>query len=789
MNISFGKKKSQSQDIDGPPTPDTEATHSPSGRGFSSKFGDYGRSISSMSKKMSSVTSALGMGENEDSDNRKSDSKQAERSREVERLVEHFRLQCPQTHAGLVVAFTSTTLSPLIDPNVKFKWYRMGADMEGFVQIDESSRAWYPPTADDIGMKICANCEDTMDQGYCRYAEAGPVEADPLLCSMVESALENGRYEVKDVSVSLGTKSLSLSEHGFSASAAARGVSSGNITFDMHSEDRPSALSSNAPFVKIPQNITVEVDSSGVFISGVSVSSDEARARKGLLVYPSPDLDVSCTLPASLIIVVPYTKSPGGGHSTPKRVDSGDADPDDGGSEGNDDVKPAFEWVGDTQGGVHECVKEFLETIPPDTTCFKICLACSDRMIRDALVLSCRALAGFNPDVGVRERLQSLPWFSSDGTRRVAEVQSMAGSDLGGRLKQLEDENATLRRQQQELTLQLMEHEQDYGGPEPVIHLTRAASESTLGDGDASGNEDSTSASPKPEEKDEESQNHYQQASNQLKLKNRELEKALQAAKHREIESEKSILDLSTKLKRLHTDAETQQNSNHELLQRVAESHADARAQRNAAEKSQAEAAELRQRLETETAELQRRLETLTSELQDKVQLASLESSQSSELQAALDEKTSTVSQLRDRIMCLQTDVEEAKSLRENAEVALGQCRQELEATQLAAADSVNVIEELRSEVGKLTASNETLSIDLAKVKEERDELETRSIPRQKYEELEALCDTVQGEKNHWQKKAESLAKEVKKVLKESKHTVRGLEIDIDNHRSMCAVR
>ena len=91
MNISFGKKKSQSQDIDGPPTPDTEATHSPSGRGFSSKFGDYGRSISSMSKKMSSVTSALGMGENEDSDNRKSDSKQAERSREVERLVEHFR--------------------------------------------------------------------------------------------------------------------------------------------------------------------------------------------------------------------------------------------------------------------------------------------------------------------------------------------------------------------------------------------------------------------------------------------------------------------------------------------------------------------------------------------------------------------------------------------------------------------------------------------------------------------------------------------------------------------------
>jgi hypothetical protein len=119
-------------------------------------------------------------------------------------------LQCPQTHLGLVVAFSSTNLAPLIDSHVKFKWYRMGDNMEQFMQIDEGARGWYPPTADDIGKKICANCEDTLDQGFCRYAEvalitqfsfklffkAGPIEADPLLCSTVETALENGRYEV-----------------------------------------------------------------------------------------------------------------------------------------------------------------------------------------------------------------------------------------------------------------------------------------------------------------------------------------------------------------------------------------------------------------------------------------------------------------------------------------------------------------------------------------------------------------------------------------------------------------
>ena len=69
-----------------------------------------------------------------------------------------------------------------------------GANNDQFKQIDESPR--YPPTADDIGKKICANCEDNFDQGYCRYSEAGPVEADPVLVSMVESALENGRFEV-----------------------------------------------------------------------------------------------------------------------------------------------------------------------------------------------------------------------------------------------------------------------------------------------------------------------------------------------------------------------------------------------------------------------------------------------------------------------------------------------------------------------------------------------------------------------------------------------------------------
>lgn len=93
------------------------------------------------------------------------------RMKEIMSLLEEFRLQCPPTHAGLVVAFTATTLSPLSDPDIKYKWYRMDKAQDQFLQIDQGSRAWYPPTADDIGKKICAQCEDVFEQGYCRYAE------------------------------------------------------------------------------------------------------------------------------------------------------------------------------------------------------------------------------------------------------------------------------------------------------------------------------------------------------------------------------------------------------------------------------------------------------------------------------------------------------------------------------------------------------------------------------------------------------------------------------------------
>ncbi len=85
-------------------------------------------------------------------------------------VLESVKLQCPQTHTGLVLAFTDSTLSPIINPGVKFTWFRMsGGDQ--IDQVEESMKAWYPPTVDDIGSIICAQCEDNYDQGCSKYVE------------------------------------------------------------------------------------------------------------------------------------------------------------------------------------------------------------------------------------------------------------------------------------------------------------------------------------------------------------------------------------------------------------------------------------------------------------------------------------------------------------------------------------------------------------------------------------------------------------------------------------------
>lgn len=184
------------------------------------------------------------------------------------------------------------------------------------------------------------------------------------------------------------------------------------------------------------------------------------RGRKGLQINPSSSLKIYCTLPASMVIIVPLLPTPappytpdetnstaasvanspvtdgaesasnGDSVSPEKEIDStretiqrtkstgsdiGATSPVSDASVVNPPSPPAkgsgsvvsipqssFQWIGDSSGDISEALTEFLQSLPPDATSFRICFSCVDRMTRDTLALSCRTLVGF--DAGPRRR-------------------------------------------------------------------------------------------------------------------------------------------------------------------------------------------------------------------------------------------------------------------------------------------------------------------------------------------------------------------------------------------------
>jgi hypothetical protein len=119
------------------------------------------------------------------------------------RLIQSIRLQSPSNHTGLVIAFTSITEIPFpSDIGVKFSWYRVkgvkGEEGEEKTLIEDSLKAFYLPTIDDVGCKICVRCDDDFDQGLSRHLETTFITLDPALQILGESLLKERFYKVSD---------------------------------------------------------------------------------------------------------------------------------------------------------------------------------------------------------------------------------------------------------------------------------------------------------------------------------------------------------------------------------------------------------------------------------------------------------------------------------------------------------------------------------------------------------------------------------------------------------------
>lgn len=534
--------------------------------------------------------------------------------------------------------------------------------------------------------------------------------------------------QMKDVSASLGVNVLDPE------------VNSMVVSFDMQSKQRFSALEqSPSPigsggFAQFEGRIEVEVDTSGVFLSfadindGSGLSSPMARTgKKGLLIKSSPGLTVECALPASLIIAVPLptpaitapvvksTSEVDGDQEAEaeekEAKDDGESKKDSGG--GDDSAAAAsatapeeidvsvmdqpWEWVGETSGPAYEQVVAFFNNINdcvvPE---FRICLACSDRMQRDAMALSFRCLAALGPDVGMRQRMTKLPWIGVEQSK--GGVQSMAGSELGTRLKDLENENQALKRERDELNLQLLEN-----GLEGGASRLSSSSGGGLGGegGDDAGDESACSS----------------------RAKIRQLENDILTSRRKEMEVEQNILEKEAQINRLEAENESKEKQITELTEKLSQ-------KKKALVANEASVVELKEQIDS----MQKDMKSVSKEKKEANEARSM-------LREMENELVSLRKSLADAEGRYNSQIAETRVIA--AELLVAQNK----ATEIAnkAKETTDRCEELQRQLDVANASRADLQLEFDIVLEQKKTLEEAAQTAELYEEALDSIDKLEG--------------------------------------------
>jgi hypothetical protein len=255
---------------------------------------------------------------------------------------------------------------------------------------------------------------------------------------------------------------------------------------------RPTALSTTAgPFIPFDGRGFVEVDADGIFISmpippnpnnpNASSNSDAAsssrKIRRGLHIASSEGLLVSCTQPVSLILSIPIVREA----PTPAEIDA---------NGGVGRIVLPWSYIRElnpirasnsptTAEQIEEeeleassfantlmALEQLMAGLTPATTHIKICVSCGDRIQRDALACTIRGINCQPLGTTHEERLAVMPWNvvkklkqskgdNSAGDKKTLDdaVVDKANSiqELARRLKELELENAQLKKERYEI--------------------------------------------------------------------------------------------------------------------------------------------------------------------------------------------------------------------------------------------------------------------------------------------------------------------------------------------------
>jgi predicted transport protein len=597
-------------------------------KGASTSEVNDGKSESSYSSMLSFSTPNLGIMQSISNSRNKNNSQESPMKiveselKKVMALLEEIRLQCPQSHLGLVLAFASTTLTPLSGSGMKFTFYRMGLSNEAFVQVDQSFRSYYAPTYDDISAKICCKVEDSMDQGFSRFLESGYIEADSVLTRLVEDSVKQNYYEIKDAGVSFGVSIADLNEIVTDSGSADGSVNS-----------RPSCLTRSLPFLQLEGRSYVEVDADGIFLSlPLPAASSNKKVRRGLHISSLDVVDVECVQLASLVLTltasrrcvstdmsnIPMTLSsfstdsndssasfsidspaPSPNTSLKQRVRGVSTDVDIVIGNNRSDICP-WKFIrianfvdnpdADIEGTnedeeeatsfqtITSSLEKFIQSLVGAHSEVKICVSCADRIQRDALCGIIRTLCIPRSTITHEDRLKLLPWRSASTGERIAlsqagHVEQTTDAESAKKIQLLEEKIASLT---------ASESSRAHDSQENVLQLTRKISQLE---------KDVAAAATREQEVNAETGNKLKSVEAALEEAKRALVQSEEASQQKDLHSasSKEMLNANDSMReelaalraenlKLHDNAKSLQENSNKVAQQVAESAASVKA-------------------------------------------------------------------------------------------------------------------------------------------------------------------------------------------------------------------
>jgi chromosome segregation ATPase len=199
-----------------------------------------------------------------------------------------------------------------------------------------------------------------------------------------------------------------------------------------------------------------------------------------------------------------------------------------------------------------------------------------------------------------------------------------------------------------------------------------------------------------------------------------------------------------------------------------------------------AEVSENRSKLQGDVTSLQEDVETSSKELQEALTALEGARGELEEHRRAAEERTVTINNMKDQMLCFESAANEARSMRTHFDGRMAESKEKLDDMIAEKEGVLKTVEERDARIAELQTELEQQCAEIKQLEAEKETLLNDSVSPEEYLAMEERAILFEGEKNQSRKMTESLQKDMKKVVKELQHQIWLVEEDLARSNERC---